>query len=104
MSLLAMALLAGAAQIDVTPTWWPVMVNCFFLERQVSQVEQPIHAKALVLQRGTEKLALVVVDSCMMPRELIDQAKKMAAAATGIAEARMMIPATHTHMAPAAMS
>ncbi|MFO0280373.1 MAG: hypothetical protein ACK532_00500 [Acidobacteriota bacterium] len=104
MSLLAMALLAGAAQIDVTPTWWPVIVNCFFLERQVSQVEQPIHAKALVLQRGTEKLALVVVDSCMMPRELIDQAKKMAAAATGIAEARMMISATHTHMAPAAMS
>ncbi len=104
MSLLAMALLAGAAQIDVTPSWWPVIVNCFFLERQVSQVEQPIYAKALVLQQGGEKVAIVVADSCMMPRELIDQAKKMASATTGIPEARMMISATHTHMAPAAMS
>lgn len=104
MSLLAMALLAGAATVDVTPTWWPVIVNCFFLERQVSEVQEPIYAKALVLQRGGEKVAMVVVDSCMMPRELIDRAKQMAAAATGIPVERQMISATHTHMAPAAMS
>ena len=97
-------LLAGAAQIDVTPTWFPVIVNCFFLERQTSEVHSPIYAKAIVLQQGNLKTAIVVVDSCMMPRELLDEAKAIAAKATGIPAHRQLISATHTHMAPAAMS
>jgi len=97
-------LLAGAAQVDVTPTWWPVIVNCFMLERQASSVASPIYAKAVVLTRGDVKTAMVVVDSCMMPRELIDAAKRIAFEKTGIPVERQMISATHTHMAPAAMT
>lgn len=104
MNSILLVLLAGAAQIDITPTWWPVIVNCFFLERQATTVESPIYAKALVLQQGDVKTAIVVVDSCMLPRELIDEAKRLAFAQTGIPVERQMISATHTHMAPAAMS
>jgi hypothetical protein len=39
----------------------------------------------------------------MMPRDLLDQAKEMAHARTGIPPERMLISATHTHSAPAAM-
>ncbi len=96
-------LLAGAAQIDVTPTWFPVIVNCFMTERQTSEVSSQVYAKAIVLQQGNLKTAIVVVDSCMMPRELLDEAKSIAEKATGIHANRQLISATHTHMAPAAM-
>ncbi|WP_051670126.1 hypothetical protein [Bryobacter aggregatus] len=95
---------AGAAQSDITPTWFPVTVNCFMTERQSSEVIAPIFAKAIVLENGLTKLAIVVVDSCMLPRELIDQTKALVQEATGIDSSHQLISATHTHMAPAAMA
>ena len=46
-----------------------------FCRAQASKVNDPIRAKSLVLDDGTTRLAIVVVDYCMMPRELIDRAK-----------------------------
>jgi hypothetical protein len=94
---------AGAAAVDVSPLQYPVRVNGMFLERTSSKQSDPVFAKALVLEAGSTRLALVVVDSCMMPRELLDQAKQIAAEKTGIPTDRMLISATHTHSAPAAM-
>ena len=94
---------AGAARVSVAPPQLPVIVNCFFNERTVDKITSPLEAKALVLKSGAERVAIVVVDSCMMPRELIDQAKAQAAKRTGIQVERMLVAATHTHFAPAAM-
>lgn len=102
--LLAADFQAGAAKVSVAPPTLPVIVNCFFNERIVNKITSPLEAKALVLAQGKEKVAIVLVDSCMMPRELLDEAKAQAAKRTGIAEDRMLISATHTHFAPAAMS
>ncbi len=98
------ALLAGAAQTDITPTWFPLIINCGMLERTATSVSAPLYAKAIVLQQGNLKTAIVVADSCMMPRELLDEAKALAEKATGIPANRQLISATHTHFAPAAMS
>jgi hypothetical protein len=95
---------AGAAAVDVSPRSFPVIVNCGFLEKTASELRHPLFARAIVLDDTRTRLALVTVDSCMMPRELIDRAKRLASARTGIREDRMMISATHTHSAPAAMS
>ncbi|MCX6611740.1 MAG: hypothetical protein NTW74_12920 [Acidobacteria bacterium] len=97
-------LLAGAAQIDITPTWFPLIINCGMLERTANSVSAPLYAKAIVLQQGNLKTAILVADSCMMPRELLDEAKAIAEKATGIPANRQLISATHTHFAPAAMS
>ncbi len=94
---------AGAATVDVSPTVFPVLVNGAFLEAKATKVVDPLFARALVLDDGTVKLAIVVVDSCMMPRELLDRAKELASKATGLRTDRMLISATHTHSAPAAM-
>jgi hypothetical protein len=94
---------AGAWAVDVSPRALPVLVNGGFLESRASRVNDPIAAKCLVLDDGTTRLAMVVVDSCMMPRELIDRAKALAQEQTGIPTERMLISATHTHSAPAAM-
>ncbi len=102
--LLAADWFAGAASVSVAPAQLPVIVNCFFTERSVGKINSPLESKALVLASGQERVALVLVDSCMMPRELLDSAKRQASARTGIPENRILISATHTHFAPAAMA
>ena len=95
---------AGAFAIDVSPTEFPVIVNGGMNERIGEKLLDPLHARCLVLDDGTERLAIVVVDSCMMPRVLLDEAKAMAQQETGIPANRMLICATHTHSAPSVMA
>jgi Concanavalin A-like lectin/glucanases superfamily len=56
-----------------------------------------------VLADGKSMVAIVVADSCMMSREVLDEAKAVASKATGIPMDHMLISATHTHTAPASM-
>ena len=94
---------AGAAVIDVTPTTLPVFVNGGMTTRSVGKVKTPVNARALVLADDKVQLAIVVVDSCMMGRALLDEAKALAATRTGLATNRILISATHAHSAPASM-
>lgn len=94
---------AGTAAVDVSPTTFPVIVNGGFLQSIANEVRDPLHARAVVLDDGATRLAIVVVDSCMMPRELIDDAKARASKTTGIPVDRMLVSATHTHTAPSCM-
>jgi putative membrane-bound dehydrogenase-like protein len=97
------ALKAGAYAQDVTPTEFPVLVNGGFTEVAATKVVDPLFARATVLDDGRERIALVIVDSCMLPRELLDDAKGRAQKLTGIAPDKILISATHTHSAPSAM-
>ena len=75
---------AGAAAVDITPLQLPVIVNGGLVARRVSDVKTRLHARAIVLDDGRERLAMVVVDSCMTPRPLLDEVKQRAAQRTGI--------------------
>ena len=94
---------AGAAVIDVTPSIFPVLVNGGMTSRSATEVITPINARAIVVDGGGERVGIVVVDSCMMPRPLLDEAKQLAAQRTGIKPDHILISATHTHTAPSAM-
>ncbi len=91
---------AGAAAVDITPQKFPVLVNGGMLEHKATQVTDPIYARSLVLDDGTAKIALTVVDSCVLPQPLIDEAKAQASQRTGIPVGHMMVSATHCHSAP----
>lgn len=91
---------AGAFAMNVTPEHFPISVNGGMADRLATKANDPLHARCLVLDDGKTKLAFVVVDSCMIPREILDEAKKRASAKTGIPTANMLISATHTHTAP----
>ncbi len=91
---------AGAFAMDVTPKKFPISVNGGMSDRQATLANDPLHARCLVLDDGKTKLAIVVVDSCMLPRELIEDAKARAAKKTGIPKSNMLVSATHTHTAP----
>ncbi|MDA0833065.1 MAG: hypothetical protein O2955_14940 [Planctomycetota bacterium] len=94
---------AGSAVIDVTPQTLPVLVNGGMVSRSLDKIKTRVNARAIVLSDDTTKIALVVVDSCMMARPVLDEAKALANKLTGIPTDRMMVSATHTHSAPASM-
>jgi hypothetical protein len=91
---------AGAYAMDITPTRLPISVNGGMQDRQATRVHDRLHARCLVLDDGTTRLAIVVCDSCAIPREGMDEAKRLAECAAGLPADRVLISATHTHEAP----
>ena len=73
---------AGAAAVDITPRELPVIVNGGFLTREVKVVADRLHSRAIVLDDGNETVAIAVVDSCMVPTRVCDEAKRLASAKT----------------------
>jgi hypothetical protein len=61
-------------------------------------------ARCLVLDDGTERIAIVIVDSLMIPRSLLDEAKKMVQTATGVPTDRRKPPGVVTDVASTACS
>ncbi len=94
---------AGAAIVDITPPSLPVLVNGGMLSRTVDVVNTRLNARAIVASDGKTPIAIVVVDSCMMGRDVLDDVKKIAASETGIPTDRILISATHAHSAPSSM-
>ena len=94
---------AGAAQVDITPTTFPVINSGGFLERTADRAYDRLMSRALILDDSQTRIALVVVDNLMMTQDFLDQVKRQASAATGIPAERMLISATHTHSAPSVM-
>ena len=95
---------AGAVALDVSPKQFPVLVNGGMTSRSATGVTDPIYAKAIVLSDGKTEIAIVVVDSCMMPRPVLDKAKALAFKRTGIPADHILISATHTHTAPSTLA
>src|SRR5215831_8249113 len=91
---------AGAYAMDITAQKFPISVNGGMQDRQAQAAHDHLHACCLVLDDGTTRLAIAVCDSCMIPRALLDEAKRRASQTTGIPTERLLISATHTHTAP----
>jgi hypothetical protein len=65
----------------------------------VTGVHDRLHARALVLDDGDIRLAIVICDACMIGRDVFDAAKKTVHGETGLPINRMLMAATHTHAA-----
>ncbi|MBL8853606.1 MAG: c-type cytochrome [Planctomycetaceae bacterium] len=94
---------AGAAAVDITPTEMPRIIAGGFLEGRGDQVQDRLFVRTVVMDDGRTSLAMVIVDTCMMPQDLMDEAKRLVTEACGLPTEQIMISATHTHSAPAAM-
>src|SRR5438270_166472 len=84
---------AGAFAQDITPTKFPISVNGGMADRLAKGAHDRLHARCLVLDDGATQIVLVVCDSCMILREILDDAKKQASKTTGIPTERMLISA-----------
>lgn len=91
---------AGAAAVDVTPREFPLNMPGGFSANVAEKAHDPLFARALVMDDGKVKVAMVLVDSLGAGPEVVDEAKVIAAEATGMAVEKMMICSTHTHSGP----
>jgi len=101
MSSTAESFRAGAATSNITP-WLGVSISGSMRDITATHIHDELHARCLVLDDGTSRLAFAIVDSCMVPRSAVDAAKEMAEARTGIPTAHILVSATHTHSAACA--
>lgn len=92
---------AGAATSNITPPLGSSL-NGGMSDRKATHIHDELHARCLVLDDGTTRLAFAVCDMCMVPREVMDQAKEFVHNETGLAVENILISATHTHEAPTA--
>ena len=89
---------AGAATSVITPKLG-TSINGNMQDGTARHVHDELHARCLALDDGTNKLVLVVADACMIPREVLDEAKRIVTTETGLPVANMVMSATHTHSA-----
>lgn len=96
----AAGLVAGAYAQDITPPRFPITVNGNMADHLATAAHDPLHARCLVLGNGPVQVALVTCDSCMIPRDIMDSARRRAAYRTGIPAGNILISATHAHSCP----
>ncbi|MEO5997629.1 MAG: hypothetical protein ABIN89_12905 [Chitinophagaceae bacterium] len=92
------SLLAGAAKTDITPPLG-TFINGDFVSHFATYIHDNLYAKAVVLQQGKITIALVVVDICVLPKELVDEIKMLITKDTDILPQYILISSTHTHAA-----
>lgn len=90
---------AGAATADITPKKGVSLDGPISKNGPVTGVHDRLHARALVLDDGTTRLAIVICDACMIGRAVFDEAKMIVHDETGLPTGRMLMAATHTHAA-----
>jgi neutral ceramidase len=97
----ARVLHAGAATSNITPALGCSLAGGM-TDRIGTEVHDELQSKALVLDNGNARLAIVLVDSCAIPIPIVAGAKKLIADHTKIPPSHVLIAATHTHSAPPA--
>ncbi len=69
-------------------------------ERRITGIRQPTAARALMLGRGDDRVAVVSVDICGVSRDFARRTQAAVAQAVGMAAENVRICASHTHSMP----
>lgn len=91
--------LAGACTSNITPALGSSL-NGGMSDRSATQIHDELHARCLVLDDGKTRLAFAVCDLCMIPRDIVLDAKRQIQEKTGIPPENVLISATHSHSCP----
>ena len=93
---------AGAATSNITPAIGAEIIGGF-VPYPSKHIHDQLHARCLVLDDGTTKLALVVCDLLGIHRAVSEESRRLITEKTGIPRDNVMISATHTHSATSAL-
>lgn len=83
----------GAARVDLTPA-------ADALPPSYLGINDPIHARAIVLDNGTTRAALVTLDAGAIPNELWREVATRVEQELAIPSSQLLLGATHTHSVP----
>jgi hypothetical protein len=93
---------AGAAVANITP-WMGLSIEGNMHDHKVASIHDQLHVRCLALDDGQTRLAIVMADSCMIPRPVFDEAKRIVHSRSQLPMENMLMAATHTHSAPSAV-
>ncbi len=94
-------MLAGAAEIDITPRAGIDLTGYVARLGPSVGVHDRLYARALVMDDGTARAALVVCDLVGLDSAYAARARREIGAAIGAAPGAVMVACTHTHSGPA---
>jgi neutral ceramidase len=87
---------AGVARVNITPPCGTI-INGDFLPGYANYIHDSLYSRALAFSDGKEKFIFVVVDNMTLDVRLINEAKSMIQATTGIKPGQVMISCDHAH-------
>jgi neutral ceramidase len=93
---------AGAATSNITPELGGAIIGGFS-PFPSKHVHDELHARCLVLDDGTTRIAFVVCDLLGIHRIVSDEARRLIEESTGIPPSHVLVSGTHTHSASSAM-
>lgn len=95
----AAELRVGVAQADITPENGIPLAG-YYSERGAVGTHDPLHAKAIVLEAGGVKAALVALDLIGTQKSFVEEARRIIEKECGIPAGNILISATHCHTGP----
>lgn len=72
----------------------------YYYERGVEKIHDDLYAKAMVIESGGSKVAVVSCDLINVSAQIVDDVRKMVQKSVGIDARHVMIGATHSHTGP----
>jgi neutral ceramidase len=93
----------GVGAVKITPPPGAPMAG-YYYNRAADGVHDDLWAKAMVLELGTTRAALVACDISGLPRPVVEEARRLIERGSGIAAESVMISATHCHTGPVVLT
>ncbi|NOZ22857.1 MAG: hypothetical protein GXP25_17405 [Planctomycetes bacterium] len=95
---------AGVSQVNITPPVGCDLTGFGGREFPALGVNDDLFARALVLDDGEMKIAIVTTDLLGLDFDLVEEIREAVEQHTGIPGANVMLPSSHTHSGPATIS
>lgn len=89
----------GRAAIDITPPVGAPIGSSYGITPAAS-IHDPLFAKAIVMETGGAKAAMVACDLVSLRKEIVAEARRRIAASTGLRGDQVILSATHCHAGP----
>lgn len=90
----------GTSKVDITPPIGVWLSGYGSRDKPSEGILDPLYAKALVLDDGQSKIAIVSADLLWVPLEATNEVRQKVQEKLGIPQQNIMICGTHTHFAP----
>ncbi|NQU44157.1 hypothetical protein HQ520_12785, partial [bacterium] len=87
---------AGFSETDITPSLGMEQPGNY-LKAYIDRIHDPLKVRAGVFDDGRKAVALVGVDTCVIPRRTVVEARRQIRERCGIPDHHVLIGASHTH-------
>lgn len=94
------ALRGGCAKVDITPPVGVWLSGYRAREKPSDGICDGLYARALVLDDGQNKIAIISADLLWVPSKITTQVRGIVKEKIGIPDKNILICATHTHFGP----